>query len=37
MVVAVILAIFGGWILFIVDIISLVLKGKIYCLEDLTK
>ena len=36
MVVSVLLAIFGGWFLFIVDIISLALKGKIYCLEDLT-
>lgn len=34
MVVAVLLAIFGGWILFIIDIITLVLKEKIYCLED---
>lgn len=35
MVVAVIVAIFCGWILFIIDIVSLILKDKIYWLDDL--
>lgn len=34
MVIAVILAIFGGWILFMADIICLALKDKIYWLDD---
>lgn len=32
---AVIIGIFGGWILFIIDIVCLILKEKIYWLDDL--
>ncbi len=35
MVLAILLAIFGGWILFVIDIISLAVKGQIYWLDDL--
>lgn len=35
MVLAVVLAIFGGWVLFVVDIITLAWKDKVYWLDDL--
>ncbi|MCQ2602632.1 MAG: hypothetical protein MJ193_01760 [Clostridia bacterium] len=34
MVVAVILAIFGGWILFVIDIVTLLVMDKIFWLDD---
>lgn len=34
-VLAVVLAIFGGWILFVIDIVCLAVKDKIYWLDDL--
>lgn len=34
MIVAVILAIFGGWILFVVDIITLLVMDKVFWLDD---
>lgn len=34
-VLAIVLMIFGGWILFVIDILSLVLKDKIYWIDDL--
>lgn len=35
-VLAIVLMIFGGWVLFVIDIVSLVVKDKIYWLDDLT-
>lgn len=35
MILAVVLGIFGGWVLFVVDILCLVLQNKIYWLDDL--
>ncbi len=34
MVIAVILGIFGGWVLFVIDLLCLVFKDKIYWLDD---
>lgn len=33
-VLAVLLMIFGGWVLMVIDILSIALKGKVYWLED---
>lgn len=35
-VLAIVLMIFGGWVLFVIDIVSLVVKDKIYWIDDLT-
>lgn len=35
-VLAIVLMIFGGWVLFLIDIVSLVLKDKIYWIDDLS-
>lgn len=35
-VLAIVLMIFGGWVLFVIDIVSLVIKDKIYWIDDLT-
>lgn len=32
---AILLAIFGGWVLFVIDILSIAFKDKVYWLEDL--
>ncbi len=37
MVLAVVILIFGGWLFLVIDIVTLILQDKIYCLEDLTK
>lgn len=34
MVIAVILGIFGGWVLFVIDLLCLVFKDKIFWLDD---
>ncbi len=34
-VLAILLMIFGGWVLFVIDIISIILKDKIYWIDDL--
>ncbi len=34
-VLAILLMIFGGWVLFVIDIVSLVVKDKIYWIDDL--
>lgn len=34
-VLAIVLMIFGGWVLFVIDIVSLVVKDKIYWIDDL--
>lgn len=34
-VLAIVLMIFGGWVLFVIDIVCLILKDKIYWLDDL--
>lgn len=34
-VLAIVLMIFGGWILFVIDIVSLVVKDRIYWIDDL--
>lgn len=31
---AILLAIFGGWVLFVIDILSIAFKDKVYWLED---
>lgn len=36
MVLAVVIAIFGGWVLFVVDILCLVLQNKLYWIDDFT-
>lgn len=35
-VLAIVLMIFGGWVLFVIDIVSLVVKDKIYWIDDFT-
>ncbi len=37
MVLAVVILIFGGWLFLVIDILTLLLQDKIYCLEDLIK